>query len=86
MLTVAVLYTSVQMIFAAIIPKADLFKAALPGGMDVGGNFFARTLGKVMKSTHVTTFYCLLKAFSAFGNIVVVTFTAARGNNDLTAT
>ncbi|KUJ21641.1 uncharacterized protein LY89DRAFT_608035 [Mollisia scopiformis] len=79
-LTVAVLYTSVQMIFAAIIPKADLF---VPGGIDVGSKFFLLTLGTKMKASHVKTFFSILKAISAFGNIIVVTFTCARVKQEI---
>jgi len=65
------------MIFAAIIPKKQLFT---PGGIDVGGTFFQLTLGHVMTNpAHVKTFFCVLKAICAMGNIIVVTFTTARG-------
>jgi hypothetical protein len=69
---VAIMYTATQMIFAAVIPKDLLFTK---GGIDVGGEFFHRTLGN---TTKVTTIWSVIKAYSAFGNIIVVTFTAAR--------
>jgi len=68
------LLTDIKCAQAAIIPKADLFK---PGGIDVGMRFFELTIGRVMGNYQ--TFFSILKAISAFGNLVVVTFTAARG-------
>jgi hypothetical protein len=65
------------MTFAAIIPKKQLFT---PGGIDVGGTFFNLTLGHVITDpAHVNKFFCVLKAICAMGNIIVVTFTTARG-------
>jgi hypothetical protein len=48
------------------------------------GLFMTRTLGHVWTNPkHLATFVSVLKAISALGNIIVVTFTAARGNEDL---
>lgn len=66
---------------AAIIPKDLLFQK---GGIDVGTEFFARTLGNVIidKGQRKTVF-AVLKAISAFGNLIVITFTTARGISNL---
>jgi hypothetical protein len=62
---------------AAIIPKKELFT---PGGIDVGARFFQLTLGHAITNPrHLQTFFSVIKAVSAMGNIIVVTFTAARG-------
>lgn len=46
------------------------------------GEFMNLTLGHVMtNTTHLTTFASCIKAISAFGNLIVITFTTARGNN-----
>ncbi|KAH8649408.1 amino acid permease-domain-containing protein [Tricladium varicosporioides] len=80
-LTVAILYTAVNMIYAAIIPKKELFT---PGGIDVGTRFFQLTLGRVVTSrTQLQTIFSILKAISAIGNIIVVTFTAARVKQEI---
>jgi hypothetical protein len=64
---------------AAIIPKEELFS-----GIDVGARFFQLTIGNVIKNdNHTLRFYSGLKAVSAIGNIIVVTFTAARGMRNL---
>jgi len=48
------------------------------------GLFMTRTLGHVWTNPkHLATFVSVLKAISALGNIIVVTFTAARGNEYL---
>jgi uncharacterized membrane protein len=52
-----------------------------PGGIDVGARFFQLTLGHAITNPkHLQTFFSVIKAISAMGNIIVVTFTAARGN------
>jgi hypothetical protein len=63
---------------AAIIPKKELFT---PGGIDVGFRFFQLTLGRAgVTNSQLRTLWPTLKAISALGNLIVVTFTAARGN------
>jgi len=48
--------------------------------IDVGLEFISRTLGHTgLSAYHQQTFWCILKSISALGNLVVVTFTAARG-------
>jgi len=48
------------------------------------GLFMTNTLGRVWTNPeHLATFVSVLKAISALGNIIVVTFTAARGNEYL---
>jgi hypothetical protein len=62
---------------AAIIPKKELFTA---GGIDVGARFFQLTIGHAITNPdHLQTFFSIIKAISAMGNIIVITFTAARG-------
>jgi hypothetical protein len=64
---------------AAIIPKQELFT---PGGIDVGARFFQLTLGHAgLSNSQLQTLWSTLKAISALGNLIVVTFTAARGNS-----
>ena len=64
---------------AAIIPKAELFTQ----GTDVLARYFQLTLGRVVTShNQLQTIYSVLKAISAIGNIIVVTFTTARGNEN----
>ena len=49
-------------------------------GIDVGARFFQLTNGNAIKNdNHTLRFYSGLKALSAIGNIIVATFTAARG-------
>jgi hypothetical protein len=63
---------------AAIIPKKELFTA---GGIDVGARFFQLTIGHAITNPlHLQTFFSVIKAISAMGNIIVVTFTVARGS------
>jgi hypothetical protein len=48
------------------------------------GLFMTGTLGQVWTNPgQLATFVSVLKAISALGNIIVVTFTAARGNEYL---
>lgn len=64
---------------AAIIPKKELFTA---GGIDVGARFFQLTIGHAITNPHhLQTFFSMIKAISTMGNIIVITFTAARGTN-----
>jgi hypothetical protein len=66
------------LIQAALIPKLELFT---PGGIDVGMRFMQLTLGRVVTSnSQLQTIWATLKAISAGGNLIVVTFTVARGN------
>lgn len=68
---------------AAIVPKDLLFQK---GGVDVGTEFFARTLGNiVIDKGQRKTIFGVLKAISAFGNLIVITFTTARGISTLLA-
>lgn len=61
---------------AAVVPQQELFTQ----GVDIGFRFFQLTLGKVVRSqTQLQTIWSSLKATSALGNIIVVTFVAARG-------
>jgi hypothetical protein len=61
---------------AAVVPKQELFTP----GTDVGLRFFELTLGQVVTDqTQLTSIWSGLKATSAMGNIIVVTFVAARG-------
>jgi hypothetical protein len=63
---------------ALIIPKQELFK---PGGIDVGARFFQLTLGHAgLTKSQLNTFWPTIRAFSSLGTLIVVTFTAARGN------
>ena len=62
---------------AAIIPKQELFSPAI----DVGTRFIQYTLGHAgLSANQLNTLWSTLKAISALGNLIVVTFTAARGN------
>ncbi|KAF8865684.1 amino acid transporter, partial [Acephala macrosclerotiorum] len=80
-ITVIVIYMAVNILYAAIIPKAQLFK---DGGIDVMGVFMQLTLGNVMTNkNHLATFASCIKAISAFGNLIVVTFTTARVKQEI---
>jgi hypothetical protein len=46
---------------------------------DVGKRFFQLTLGNVVGNNRNLALSSSIKAFSAFGNLIVVTFTTARG-------
>jgi hypothetical protein len=60
---------------AAVIPKSELFS-----GIDVGARFFQLTIGKAINNPSLSIrFFNGLKAVSGIGNIILVTFTAARG-------
>ena len=60
-----------------IIPKHQLLKP----GIDVGKVYFQLTLGRAgVSKYHLETFWATIRAFSSFGTLIVVTFTAARGN------
>jgi hypothetical protein len=62
-----------------VVPKEELFK-----GIDVGLRFFQLTIGNaIANDTTTRRFFSGLKSLSAAGNIIVVTFTAARGKNSL---
>jgi hypothetical protein len=62
---------------AAIIPKEELFT---PGGIDVGLRFTHLTLGHTgLNDSQLKTFWTTLKAITVLGNLIVTTFTAARG-------
>ncbi|KUJ09194.1 uncharacterized protein LY89DRAFT_598930 [Mollisia scopiformis] len=81
-LTIVIIYTTLNILFAAIIPKSELFK--LPGGIDVGQRFFDLTLGHVVKNeNHLITFYAIIKVISTGGNLIVVTFTTARVKQEI---
>lgn len=57
-------------------------KDLLNPSTDVGKKFFQLTIGHVLTNNrHLVTFYSTIKAFSAFGNLIVVTFTTARGKS-----
>ncbi len=61
---------------AAIIPKKELFTY----GLDLGMRFFQLTLGRAGVSDHqLQIIWPSFKAVSALGNLIVTTFTAARG-------
>lgn len=61
---------------AAVIPKHDLFTR----GLDIGMRFFQLTLGRAgLSDRQLQTLWATLKAISALGNLIVTTFTAARG-------
>ncbi|OCK76766.1 hypothetical protein K432DRAFT_305642 [Lepidopterella palustris CBS 459.81] len=80
-LIVAVMFTAVNFIYAAIIPKHELFT---PGGIDVGARFFQLTLGHAgLSKKQLQTLWPVLKSISALGNLIVVTFTAARVKQEI---
>jgi len=62
---------------AAIIPKEELFTY----GLDVGARFFQLTLGRAgVSNRQLQKIWPAFKAISALGNLIVTTFTAARGS------
>ena len=80
-ITVIVIYMGVNILYAAIIPKDQLFK---DGGIDVLAVFMKLTIGHVTTNqAHLITFYSIIKAISAFGGLIVVTFTTARVKQEI---
>ncbi|KAK4221989.1 high-affinity methionine permease [Podospora fimiseda] len=70
-----VLYMVFVILYAAIIPKAQLFKPNL----DIAEEFFKSTIGRGSSDiSRVKSAGQALRAFSAIGNVIVFTFTAAR--------
>jgi amino acid transporter len=70
-----ILFMTVNVLYAAIIPKEILFKP----GQDIPLEFFMRTIGRVASEPrHVRAACGALRALSAIGNVIVFTFTAAR--------
>jgi hypothetical protein len=68
---------------AALVPHKELFRQDID--VDIGLQFFRRTLGKITVSEAQTvSIFSSFKALSAISNIIVFTFTAARGNTKLT--
>ncbi len=65
---------------AALIPREALFK---PGEyVDLGFEYFNYTIGHVTSGIQQTRAICgSFKALSAIGNVIVFTFTAARGKD-----
>jgi hypothetical protein len=69
---------------AAVVPKDVLFNSA---EKDVGQIFMGLTLGKTgLSANSQETLWAVFKAISALGNLIVVTFTAARGTEMHTKT
>jgi amino acid transporter len=80
-ITVIVIYMGVYILYAAIIPKDQLFK---DGGIDVLAVFMKLTIGHVITNqAHLITFYSIIMAISAFGGLIVVTFTTARVKQEI---
>lgn len=64
---------------AAIIPKEELFTA---GGIDVGARLMQLTLGHAgLNNSQLQTLWCTFKSIAVLGNLIVTTFTAARGKS-----
>ncbi|KAK4175297.1 putative high-affinity methionine permease [Triangularia setosa] len=73
-LFISCLFMTITILYAATIPKADLFTADL----DIAFNFFKRTVGSGVAESTVKAACGSLRALSAIGNVIVFTFTAAR--------
>ncbi|KAK4151991.1 amino acid permease-domain-containing protein [Chaetomidium leptoderma] len=72
---VCTLFMTINILYAAIIPKEVLFEP----GVDIALEFFFRTVGRIAPDPDRVRAACgALRALSAIGNVIVFTFTAAR--------
>ncbi|KAK5654594.1 hypothetical protein OQA88_7224 [Cercophora sp. LCS_1] len=75
----ASLVVTINILYAAVIPKEILFKS----NHDQAFEFFRHTIGRVASTTQTQAICGSFRALSAFGNVIVFTFTAARVKQEI---
>ncbi|KAK0705467.1 amino acid permease-domain-containing protein [Lasiosphaeris hirsuta] len=76
---IASLVVTVNILYAAVIPKDILFKP----NHDQAFEFFSHTIGRVASRTQTQAICGSFRALSAIGNVIVFTFTAARVKQEI---
>jgi len=77
--TIASLVVTINILYAAVIPKDILFKP----DHDQAFEFFRHTIGQVASVTQTQAICGSFRALSAIGNVIVFTFTAARVKQEI---
>ncbi|KAH6957978.1 amino acid permease-domain-containing protein [Ilyonectria sp. MPI-CAGE-AT-0026] len=77
--TVVLLYMAVNISYMVVVPKADQIN--YPGG--VAQRFFELTLGRVSDDKTGTRIFNAFLAIASMGNIIVMTYTAARVKQEI---
>ncbi|KAK3389245.1 amino acid permease-domain-containing protein [Podospora didyma] len=79
-LLVCSLVVTINVLYAAVIPRETLFKP----DQDLALEFFRCTIGRAgLDEMQIQVICGSLRAFSAFGNVIVFTFTAARVKQEI---